>query len=150
VRPKWPVNKNSRQSIKPDDCQSLANELGIHKNLAKQEKVLSNNLANELGIFGNLANILPNLVKMPTGTQLGIGVSRSADPSPPRTKRSFLLLPIAPLSRVKPGPPQSLFFPFARAETPSVPVAGRSSFPSHEHKPHLRRWLAVLPSIPLR
>jgi hypothetical protein len=53
----------------------LANQLGIHLILAKQEKLASNSLANQLGKNRNLAKFTSPRTYMRTQIVVAIGVS---------------------------------------------------------------------------
>jgi hypothetical protein len=50
-------NQENRREIIKSNSNSLANQLGIHIILAKQEKLASNSLANQLGKNRNLAKL---------------------------------------------------------------------------------------------
>jgi hypothetical protein len=54
---------------------SLANQLGIHLILAKQEKLASNSLANQLRKNRNLTKLTPRRVYMCVLIVVAIGVS---------------------------------------------------------------------------
>jgi hypothetical protein len=53
----------------------LANQLGIHLILAKQEKLASNSLSNQLGKNRNLAKLTSQRVYMHARIVVAIGVS---------------------------------------------------------------------------
>jgi hypothetical protein len=57
------------------NSNNLANQLGIHLILAKQEKIVSNGLANQLGKNRNLAKLTSLHAYMPAPIVVAIGVS---------------------------------------------------------------------------
>jgi hypothetical protein len=57
------------------NSNSLANQLGIHLILAKQEKLASDNLANQLGKNRNLAKLTSPRVYMRAQIVVAIGIS---------------------------------------------------------------------------
>jgi hypothetical protein len=57
------------------NSNSLANQLGIHVSLAKQEKLASNSLANQLGKTRNLAKLTSPRAYMRARIVVAIGVS---------------------------------------------------------------------------
>jgi hypothetical protein len=64
-----------QEFVKLSNSNNLANQLGIHLILAKQEKMVSNSLANQLGKNRNLAKLTSPRVYMHARVVVAIGAS---------------------------------------------------------------------------
>jgi hypothetical protein len=69
------VKNNKLLEMLLSNSNSLANQLGIHLILAKQEKLASDNLANQLGKNRNLAKLTSPRVYMRAQIVVAIGIS---------------------------------------------------------------------------